>query len=82
MHKAKGLECQNCIVIDPRFSGKVMDTKEEFNRLIYTAVTRPKDNLMLINSLSNTHYYKDGNDHEDINILDVLSNLEGVIQSL
>lgn len=81
MHKAKGLECQNCIVIDPRFSGSVMDTKEEFNRLIYTAVTRPKYNLMLINSLSNTHYYKDGNDHEDINILDVLSNLEGAIQS-
>ncbi|APD87313.1 hypothetical protein BM527_15115 [Alteromonas sp. Mex14] len=81
MHRAKGLECQNCIVIDPRFSGNVIDTKKEFNRLIYTAVTRPKYNLMLINSLSNTHYYKDGNDHEDINILDVLSNLEGAIQS-
>ncbi|WP_421133278.1 UvrD-helicase domain-containing protein [Alteromonas sp. A079] len=82
MHKAKGLECQNCIVIDPRFSGKVMDTKEEFNRLIYTAVTRPKDNLMLINSLSNTHYYKDGNDHEDNNILDVIASQNEIIRPM
>lgn len=80
MHRAKGLECQNCVVIDPRFSGTVMDTKEEFNRLIYTSITRPKNGLLLINSLSNTHYYKDGNDYEDINILDVLSNLKNVIQ--
>ena len=82
MHKAKGLECQNCIVIDPRLSGTVMDTKEEFNRLIYTSVTRPKDALMLVNSLSNSHYYKDGNDYEDINILDVLANLNGVIDAI
>lgn len=82
MHKAKGLECQNCIVIDPRLSGTVMDTKEEFNRLIYTSVTRPKDALMLVNSLSSSHYYKDGNDYEDINILDVLANLNGVIDAI
>lgn len=81
MHKAKGLECQNCIVIDPRFSGKVMDTKEEFNRLIYTAVTRPKDALMLINSRSNTQYCKDGDDHEDNNILDVIAIQNEIIRA-
>lgn len=82
MHKAKGLECQNCIVIDPRYSGKVIDTKEEFNRLIYTSITRPKNGLLLINSLSNTHYYKDGNDYEDINILDVVASQNEIIRAI
>lgn len=82
MHSAKGLECQSCIVIDPRFSGKVMDTKEEFNRLIYTSVTRPMNWLLLINSLSNTHYYKDGNDYEDINILDVVASQNEIIRAI
>ncbi len=82
MHKAKGLECQNCIVIDPRFSGTVMDTKEEFNRLIYTSITRPKNGLLLINSMSNTHYYKGGNDYEDINILDVVASQNVIIRAM
>jgi ATP-dependent DNA helicase UvrD/PcrA len=82
MHKAKGLECQNCIVIDPRFSGSVMDTKEEFNRLIYTSVTRTKNWLLLINSLSNTHYYKDGNDYEDINILDIVASQNEIVRAI
>jgi DNA helicase-2/ATP-dependent DNA helicase PcrA len=69
MHKAKGLEYDICIVIDPRFSRSKYDTRDEYLRLIYVAVTRAKKHLIICRKDTQTNAYRSG-DEDDVDILD------------
>jgi superfamily I DNA/RNA helicase len=87
IHAAKGLECDSCIVIDPRFSAKrnikfAMDTKVEADRLLYTALSRPSKNLLIVKSASTNHFYIDGNDEDDINLLDQIAAVPSLYKRL
>lgn len=74
MHKSKGLECEVCVVIDPRFTGSIMDSKLEYLRLMYTALTRPSKHLIIVKCDSSNHFYRDG-EETDTDILDIISNI-------
>jgi len=74
MHKSKGLECEVCVVIDPRFTSTIMDSKLEYLRLMYTALTRPSKHLIIVKCESSNHFYRDG-EETDTDILDIISNI-------
>ena len=59
IHSAKGLECQVGYVIDPRFWNSKPDTKDEHLRLMYVALTRASDELIICKSLSGKQIYSD-----------------------
>ena len=71
MHSAKGIECDNCIVIDPRFSNSMSDTRQEYLNLMYVALTRPSKNLIIVSKNTDAHFYKDGG-IDDENVLDII----------
>lgn len=59
IHGAKGLECQVGYVIDPRFWNSKPDTKDDHLRLMYVALTRASDELIICKSLSGKRIYND-----------------------
>lgn len=59
IHGAKGLECEVGYVIDPRFWNSKPDTKDEHLRLMYVALTRASDELIICKSLSGKRIYSD-----------------------
>lgn len=72
IHKAKGLEREVCIYIDPRFAKGHLDTQSEALNLTYVGLTRAEECLYIIRKACNSHGYIDGDD-DDVNVLDILA---------
>lgn len=59
-----------CYVVDPRLSSNaVLDTKAEYLRLMYVAVTRAMSELVIAKSMCGQTNYKNATT-DDMNILD------------
>ncbi|ABG39260.1 UvrD/REP helicase [Paraglaciecola sp. T6c] len=71
MHKAKGLEADVCFVVDPRYSRSSYDTKDEYLRLIYVALTRARTKLIICRKNTSVNFYTDGQEGEP-DIIDIL----------
>ncbi|WP_218418103.1 UvrD-helicase domain-containing protein [Alteromonas lipotrueae] len=71
MHKAKGLEADVCFVVDPRYSRSSYDTREEYLRLMYVALTRARTKLIICRKNTSVNFYADGQEGEP-DIIDVL----------
>ncbi|NRB24451.1 DEAD/DEAH box helicase [Shewanella sp.] len=70
IHSAKGRERNVCYVVDPRLSSNaVLDTKAEYLRLMYVAVTRAMSELVIAKSMCGQTNYKNATT-DDMNILD------------
>lgn len=51
IHKTKGLGCNVVYLIDPRFGNAPFDNESEHHRLLYVAITRAKEKLILCKSI-------------------------------
>ena len=60
IYSFKGWETKNVIIVIPN---KAKDYLSKLNYLIYTAITRVKDNLVIINN--NSHYHNFFNKFKD-----------------
>ncbi|WP_409076814.1 ATP-binding domain-containing protein [Pseudoalteromonas sp. SR41-8] len=78
IHAAKGLECLVGYVIDPRFWNSKLDTKDDHLRLMYVALTRASDKLIICKSLSGKIIYSDAPTRDYL--LDELCNQEGLFK--
>lgn len=76
MHRSKGLECQVGYVIDPRFWNSKLDKIDDHLRLMYVALTRASNELIICKSLSGKRIYSDEPNKDYI--LDELCNEEGL----
>lgn len=71
MHKAKGLEADVCYVVDPRYSRSSYDTRDEYLRLMYVALTRARTKLIICRKNTSVNFYTDGQEGEP-DIIDAL----------
>jgi ATP-dependent exoDNAse (exonuclease V) beta subunit len=71
MHKAKGLEADVCYVVDPRYSRSSYDTRDEYLRLMYVALTRARTKLIICRKNTSVNFYTDGQEGEP-DIIDVM----------
>jgi len=70
MHKSKGTECDTCYVIDPRFTSNWKNIKEEHIRLLYVALTRAENHLVICKAMNGNVEYKES---DDIYLLDLIA---------